>query len=41
MLKVAFAARGLPVGGVRPPLLDVNGAVVDEIRDTLRRLGKI
>lgn len=39
ILKAALRARGLPVGGVRPPLLDVSAEDARSIHDTLRRLG--
>lgn len=41
ILKAGFAARGVPAGRVRPPLLDVDVAGRESIAGTLRSLGKI
>ena len=40
ILKAAFAARGLDVGGVRPPLRDVDAAGRKKIAATMRALGR-
>ncbi|WP_277980255.1 dihydrodipicolinate synthase family protein [Sphingomonas phyllosphaerae] len=40
ILKAAFAARGMPLGGVRPPLLDVSAEARERIGATLAALGK-
>jgi dihydrodipicolinate synthase/N-acetylneuraminate lyase len=41
ILKAGFAARGVPAGRVRPPLIDVDAAGRKSIAETLRALGKI
>jgi len=41
ILKAALNAQGLPGGYVRRPLLDVDAAACDEIRETLIGLGRI
>ena len=40
ILKAGFAALGLPLGGVRPPLLDVAAEGRERIAATLAALGK-
>jgi len=41
ILKAALNAQGVPVGRVRPPLLDVSGKDVERIRDTLVRVQQL
>ncbi|HEV7135292.1 MAG TPA: dihydrodipicolinate synthase family protein [Steroidobacteraceae bacterium] len=41
ILKEALNAQGLPGGYPRPPILELTEAAREQVRDTLRRLGRI
>jgi dihydrodipicolinate synthase/N-acetylneuraminate lyase len=41
ILKEALIARGLPGGYPRPPILELDAAGRERVRETLRQLGKI